>query len=327
MLADGTVRLNFIEASDAKLSSKFEAAVQATLGFAPTEERNTVEAHFGDDKLALFCIQGEAVVAADHSAAEAATMTSDPEAIVQGEDLDSRAALCTISKVEAGKLKLPRVGSSDLRVMGPKTVDHQVNRKEKAYNSPAGWRAVVGSIQLFGHSEDDEYAYEHAELSIARDAIAGTATGTGFAQQALWYDVAEVTVLGVGSTSSFKVVVSEVPPSEDPEEVAYTAADGITTVVEAIGLARSTVAGLEVFVPPAPSDTPDLSMLNPRDQARELARLQREQVKAQLGSMGGGRSFARVERSAEELAARDAQRGERGGRGDGGYDRGGGGRW
>jgi hypothetical protein len=212
--------------------------------------------------------------------------------------------------------------------MGPKTVDHQLNRGEKAFTSAAGWRAVVANVQLFGHADDDEYTYAHAELSIARDSVSGGAgASTGFAQQAMWYDVAEVTVLSVGCTSSFKVVVSEVPPSEDPDAVAYVPADGVATVVEAVGLARTAVAALDRFVPPAPSDAPDLSMLNPRDQARELARLEREQVKATLGTMGGGRSFARVERSAEELAARDAQRYDRGGRGDGGYDRGGGGRW
>jgi hypothetical protein len=59
--------------------------------------------------LALFTLSADGAVAADHAAAEAATMTSDPARIAQGDDLSARAALCSVSKVEPGKLKsVPR---------------------------------------------------------------------------------------------------------------------------------------------------------------------------------------------------------------------------
>lgn len=60
--------------------------------------------------------------------------------------------------VVKGKLKVPPVMSSDLRIAGPKTVAFQENRDEVAYAGANGWRAVVGGIKNFGHAEP-EYQY------------------------------------------------------------------------------------------------------------------------------------------------------------------------
>ena len=50
----------------------------------------------------------------------------NPDAFVVGEELQARAALCTLSKVDNGKILTPTVKSEDLRVRGAKTVARQV---------------------------------------------------------------------------------------------------------------------------------------------------------------------------------------------------------
>ena len=131
MLAAGTVRCCMAPTLDLSARETLDSAVASpALGFTQTGQRDVIKAQFEDDKVALFKVEKGNVVA-DQDAATA-TAAINP-ACITGEDLEARAALCTISKVEAGKLIVPRVISSDLRVAGPKTLAMQVSTSVRVW--------------------------------------------------------------------------------------------------------------------------------------------------------------------------------------------------
>jgi len=295
MVADGTVRLVFLNSNDVDSKAMFESAISEG-GYTASGNHHDIKAEFEDGKVALLKVgaDGASIVADDESATASAAMY--PDTYVVAEELAERAGLCTISVVEKGKLKLPRVMSSDLRIAGPKTVAVQENRDEVAYVGANGWRAVVGDIKFFGHAEP-EYTHLQSELALSRDHLGpGAADAGGFAS-ADAYPVYSLVVLCVGKVQSFEVVVSEVPPPDDGSDLpACTGADALETLGQGIALAREISASLSVYTPPADAGKPDLSSLNPREQAREMARLQREQVKASLKATMGSTGFTLAKR-------------------------------
>ena len=93
------------------------------------------------------------------------------------------------------------------------------------------------------------------------------------------------------------MVVSEVPPPADGSELpTYGGADALETLGQGIALAREVSASLEGYTPPAESAKPNLAALNPREQAREMARLQMEATKSSLQSHMGGKRFTLAKR-------------------------------
>ena len=116
------------------------------------------------------------------------------------------------------------------------------------------------------------------------------------------YPVSAVMFLSLGSLASFKIVINEVPPPEDEGSVIeYTPDEAAATTAAIVNVARAVVAKMPLYTPAAPaSGGIDLSNMSPADQARELARQQREQIKASLTSTMGGGKF--------ELTRRDGPR-------------------
>ena len=111
-----------------------------------------------------------------------------------------------------------------------------------------------------------------------------------------------VMFLSLGSLASFKIVINEVPPPDDEGSVIeYTPDEAAATTAAIVKVARSIVAKMPLYTPAAPTaGGVDLSNMSPADQARELARQQREQIKASLSSTMGGGKF--------ELTRRDGPR-------------------
>jgi hypothetical protein len=121
MLQSGAVRCVCTGEIDQALRPQVEQVVRKH--FKQTSTGSTIEAHFADDKLALF-VERDGVVLPDEAAVSVQAPTNPR--VVSGEDLVARAALCKVSAAENGRLKLPLVRTSDLRVAGPKTVSREV---------------------------------------------------------------------------------------------------------------------------------------------------------------------------------------------------------
>lgn len=72
----------------------------------------------------------------------------EDDQLLSGEELTSRAGLCNYSP--GGRLVLPMVKSTDIRVTGSKMLDSQSNRVLDIFSKPNGWHATVCSVSEFG---------------------------------------------------------------------------------------------------------------------------------------------------------------------------------
>jgi hypothetical protein len=258
MIEDGTVRLFFAKQNDPTTKSVFDTTVPAA-GFAMSSQHHTIRADFEDGKVALLQVGADNSVAPDDAAATAAA-EFEPDDFATAEDLAKRAGLCTLSVVEKGKLKLPRVVSSDLRILGPTTVNLQENRDEASFAGPDGWRAVVGEIKVFGHIEPT-FETAGAELALRRDHLGPDADPAGFGASDA-YPVFSLVVLCVGKQAAFQLVLSEVPPPEDGSELpVYTPAEALATVGQGFAVARTVAASLPTFTPPVQTAQASVRML------------------------------------------------------------------
>lgn len=253
---------------------------------------DSIEAKFGDDVVAHFKVdaQGTVVPFADQ------TLGPDDEGkkIASGDDLAARAALCEISKVNNGKLKLPLVRSSDLRIAGPKTVEYQTSTfVEKFLRSDDGIAADVSKIKTFDHAEQTpEPDCTFVEMKITRSHL--RADCKNLATNEMEYPVAVAVYICIGRANSFKVTLCEVPPPEDDTPViACSATEAVSTIETIVKVSRDVAAQLPAFV--APKAVDEAQHQSPAEQARAEAQQKREQMKADLTKTMGGGKFSKNE--------------------------------
>lgn len=67
---------------------------------------------------------------------------------VTGADLEARVALCKLQP--SGRLALPHIQSSDLRIIGAKALDKQRNTKMENLQHASGWTSSLVTFADFG---------------------------------------------------------------------------------------------------------------------------------------------------------------------------------
>lgn len=151
MIASGYARCIFAGEMEPRLREAAGTALSGT-GFEQKSRSYTIEGIFEDDNIALFKVgENDEVLPDDERAV--AKGAADPR-FVSGEDLAERAKLCTISKTNNGRLNLPLVRSSDLRVCGPKIMVFQTTILSELYlQAEDGWAAEVAGCKTFDHAE------------------------------------------------------------------------------------------------------------------------------------------------------------------------------
>mmetsp|Transcript_20606 Transcript_20606/g.61558 ORF Transcript_20606/g.61558 Transcript_20606/m.61558 type:complete len:529 (+) Transcript_20606:46-1632(+) len=288
MVQSGAVRCVFT----GEIDSALRAPVQdvALTHFKQSDAQSTIDATFADDKLAMLVVVDGAVLPDEEAAvAEAA---NNP-AVVTGEDLKARAALCTVSKVENGRLKLPVLRTSDLRVSGPKTVEHQTSRDSVTLDGLDGWSASVSTVKVFDHAEEaPQPDTEHCEFSAWRKHLLPALDGLD--SNATEYPVCSAVYIRVGSDVSCQLTVNEVPPADTEEEPEanpnFTTDAVMSTYNAATETFRKIASEMPDYTPPEETEEVDLSNLSPAEMARKLAEIEREKLKASLtATMGGGK--------------------------------------
>jgi hypothetical protein len=299
MIAAGAARCVFAGEMEPRLREAAGLALTET-GFEQRSRSYTIEGTFEDDNVALFKVgENDEVLPDEERAVEKGAI--DPK-FVSGEDLAERAKLCTISKTNNGRLNLPLVRSSDLRVCGPKIMAFQTTIMSELYlQAEDGWAAEVAGCKTFDHAETQAAPdASYSAMTFSRKHLRPDTEQLDSADAE--YPVSAVMFLSLGSLASFKIVINEVPPPDDEGSVIeYTPDEAAATTAAIVTVARSVVTKMPLYTPAAPTaGGVDLSNMSPADQARELARQQREQIKASLASTMGGGKF--------ELTRRDGPR-------------------
>lgn len=200
----------------------------------------TIDGLFMDGLTACLAVDADGKVVADHDSANELAK-ADPKKFATGRDLEQRAALCTMQP--DGRLVVPSSSSNDIRLVGAKKLDKQMNRKTEVMRHDLGWTlalvtvaeygrgggerscsrsgklAVLSSLNFPPSAADHERTHlpenRHLELSLHRRHLHPSQAGLD-GDNTQEYAVYKSVVLTVGHEMDIVMTLAEVPPDEVP---------------------------------------------------------------------------------------------------------------
>eukprot|EP00730_Choanoeca_flexa_P002500 TRINITY_DN11071_c0_g1_i1.p1 TRINITY_DN11071_c0_g1~~TRINITY_DN11071_c0_g1_i1.p1 ORF type:complete len:525 (+),score=99.82 TRINITY_DN11071_c0_g1_i1:40-1614(+) len=209
----------------------------------------TVDATYLDQRVACYLVDADGRVIADHDSADALAVTCDHRAVT-AQELDQRAVVCELAP--DGRLRLPPVNSSDLRIIGDKALSKQTNARHELLQHPSGWYTDLTTVAKFDHEERYK-SEQRPEMSLAirrKHLFKDMEPATEANPQE--YPVFKALYLCPSRLMSYVLVLSEVPPTEGAEADYPSESNGQATIIALEGLehARNLAMRLPEFLPP-----------------------------------------------------------------------------